>query len=174
MLIENLSYHHCSILEKHNLTGFDNYKNFKYACSVYKILHGLVLPPLNKYFRLRANSGTTTRATTRGNCEVPHRCLRCLKIVRFGITYCLQYMNVLHIALSKTHLKQWLKTNQNCNAWLSGSSTACAIPICLALYLSHFITSYLMYSACLYTYVHMHCTCLLHNLPHVSLTVICY
>lgn len=61
------------ILQKHIFLSFDNFKNFKYACSVYKTLNGLAPPPLSEYIKLKTNRGTTTRATTRGDCEVPFR-----------------------------------------------------------------------------------------------------
>jgi len=40
------SYHHCTILEKHNFLSFDNFKSFKSICFIYKCLHGLAPPSL--------------------------------------------------------------------------------------------------------------------------------
>ncbi len=68
-----LSDHHCRILGKHNILSFDNFETFKYACTVYKTLHGLGPPQLNEYIKLKMSRGTTTRATARGDCEVPYR-----------------------------------------------------------------------------------------------------
>lgn len=36
-----ISYCHCHILETYNLLNFDNFRYFKFACAVYKILHRL-------------------------------------------------------------------------------------------------------------------------------------
>ncbi len=41
------SYHLCNILEKYNFFSFDNFKFFKQACVMYKVLHGLCPPPLD-------------------------------------------------------------------------------------------------------------------------------
>ena len=43
-----LPFHHCNILERHTFLSFDNFKHFKYACLVYKVLHNLTPPLLSK------------------------------------------------------------------------------------------------------------------------------
>lgn len=87
--------------------SFDNFKNVKYACAVYKVLHGLAPPPLSEYIKLKANSGTTTRAATRGDCEVPYRrtsfgqTVLSVKGRTSGTIYHLQYVNAPLTLLSK-------------------------------------------------------------------------
>lgn len=52
---------------------FEKFEVFKYACPRYKILHGHAPSPLKEYIKLKTINGTTTRATARGDCEVPYR-----------------------------------------------------------------------------------------------------
>jgi len=70
-----LSYHHCLILQKYNLLSFETFLKFKYACAIYKFLHGLAPLPLSEYIKLKITDGgrTVTRASTCGDCMVPYR-----------------------------------------------------------------------------------------------------
>lgn len=58
-----LSYHHCQILDKYNLLHFANFKQFKAACLIYKVLHGLVPPPMNDLIKQKSVSSAGSRVT---------------------------------------------------------------------------------------------------------------
>ena len=66
-------YHHCHIVQKYNLFNFDSFKHFADACLIFKVLNGLAPPPLKQFIKQSESGGRTTRATTRGDCEVPFR-----------------------------------------------------------------------------------------------------
>ncbi len=65
------SFHTCNILKKRKFLSLQNFKTFRYACFVYKTLHGLAPPPLKEFFRRRSVGGMNTRACDRGDCENP-------------------------------------------------------------------------------------------------------
>ena len=64
-------YHHCLIVQKHNLFSFENCRNFSDACLIFKVLHGLAPPPLCQFIKRKDNR--VTRATTRGDCILQYR-----------------------------------------------------------------------------------------------------
>ncbi len=114
------SFHYCHTLQKHNLPSFENFKMFKFACSIYKILHGLAPPPLGEYIKLKStDSGrTVTRASTRGDCVILHRCTTfCQSVLSAKGS---EIRNNIPVAIRgrptyptfKTHLKRWLRTHQ--------------------------------------------------------------
>ena len=119
------TYHHCNILEKYHLLSFENFKNFKNACLVFKCLHGLAPPPLMEFIHRRRNTGHETRSMARGDCEVYGRRTAFGQNV-LSIKGC-QYWNELPAFLReiptfpafKGQLKQWLKDNQSCEHNLS-------------------------------------------------------
>uniref|UniRef100_A0A8C7X350 Reverse transcriptase domain-containing protein n=1 Tax=Oryzias sinensis TaxID=183150 RepID=A0A8C7X350_9TELE len=45
-----MSFHVCNILKKYKLLSFENFKNFKFACLMCKVLHGLAPPPMSDFF----------------------------------------------------------------------------------------------------------------------------
>lgn len=64
-------YHHCPILEKHNLLNFENILLYANICQRYKILHGTA-PPLNDFVSLTSEKTTrVTRSSSNGVCSVP-------------------------------------------------------------------------------------------------------
>lgn len=118
------SYHHCNILHKYNLLSFDNFKTFKTACLMYKALHGLAPPPLEEYIKQRTTSTSTsrvTRATARGDCEVPRRRTtfgQNVLSVRGSVLWNSLPLSVRECSsflIFKNHLKMWLRTNQTCD-----------------------------------------------------------
>ena len=66
------SYHHCEVIKKHDLLTFENSLIMANLCLLYRILNGLVPPPLNK-FVTRNTGGRATRASTRGDCSIAYR-----------------------------------------------------------------------------------------------------
>ena len=118
---KHLSYHHCTILEKYNLLNFENFQKCKSACLTFKVLHGLAPPPLEEFIRRRASTSRITRATGRGDCEIPFR------HTTFGQNV-LSYKGSVSwnslpasvrectsLPMFKTHLKRWLRSTQTCN-----------------------------------------------------------
>lgn len=118
------SFHHCLILQKHNILNLENFKTFKLACSIYKILHGLSPPSLKDFIKFKSSTGArVTRASVRGDCVVPHRdtafsknvlSVKGTKIwnnIPKDIRACATFM------LFKIKLKCWLKRNQTCDHW---------------------------------------------------------
>lgn len=65
--------HHCLILQKYKLLSWENLIMYKNLCLLYKILHNTAPPPLHPYITQRSSTNRTTRASTRGDCIVPHR-----------------------------------------------------------------------------------------------------
>ena len=115
------SVHTCSILKKRKFLSLQNFKTFRYACFVYKTLHGLAPSPLKEFFRRRSVSGMNTRACDRGDCEIPHRRtsfgMKVVSVVGGKIWNSLP--STLRTCPSyssfKRNLKEWLKTSQICN-----------------------------------------------------------
>lgn len=115
-----LSFHQCNILKKYNMLNFENFIHFKNSCLIYKVLHGLAPPPLSTYIKPRTDRGSATRASSRGDLEIPHRKTTCGQTVlsvrgshfwnslptniRESPTYC----------TFKKHLKHFLKSSQSC------------------------------------------------------------
>lgn len=70
------SYHHCQILDKYKFLNFTNFKLFKSACLIYKVIHGLAPPPMSDFIKQKSSSvagSRLTRATVRGDCELTFR-----------------------------------------------------------------------------------------------------
>lgn len=65
------AYHHCNILRKHGLLSWGNTIKHADGVLVYKILHGLAPPPLGEF--IKTNPMRSTRAGSRGDCQVPLR-----------------------------------------------------------------------------------------------------
>ncbi len=115
------SFHHCTILEKHHLLSFGNFRNFKNACLVYKCLNGLAPPPLMEFIHRKRDSGHGTRSVSRGDCEIGFRKTTFSQNV-LSIKGC-QFWNHLPASIReiptygafKGQLKQWLKPTQTCN-----------------------------------------------------------
>lgn len=114
------SYHHCTILTKHDLLSWDNLIKFSDACLVFKVLHGLAPPPLSEFIKQNTQSSRHTRSVSRGDCAIPYRTSSfsqsafSVKAAHFWNTL------PLHIRTSKTYnifkrnLKEWLIANQLC------------------------------------------------------------
>lgn len=115
------SYHHCYILRKYNFLNFSNLKIFKQANIFYKTLHGLSPPPLREFIKRKPDRGISTRATIRGDCEVPHRQTAFGKNI-LSVQGCLIW-NDLPLSIRdspsfpsfKSNLKKWLLNNQTCD-----------------------------------------------------------
>ena len=118
------TYHHCNILQKYKLLSFDNFKRFKTACLIYKSLNDLAPPPLEENVIQMSTSATSTRvtrATARGDCEVPFRNTTFAKNV-FSVQGCTLWNSLPSsvrespsIPTFKKHLKSWFRTEQICN-----------------------------------------------------------
>ena len=113
-------YHHCHIVKKYNLFSFDSFKCFMDVCLIFKVLNGLAPPPLKAFIKRTDSGERTTRATTRGDCEVPFRQSAFGKMalsVRAS-----HHWNSLPGEIRETsnyltfkfNLKRWLKNNQSC------------------------------------------------------------
>lgn len=115
-----ITHHHCHILEKDSLLSFENFKVLKYACIIYKTLNGLAPPPLKEYIKLKVSSGRTTRAYSRGDCEVPYRhttfgqSVMSVKGSNIWNNIPCTIRECPTYSTFKAHLKNWLKTNQHC------------------------------------------------------------
>ena len=68
-----LSYHQCNILGKYNMLNFGNFIHFKNCCLIYKVFHGLAPPSLSTFIKPRSDRGYCTRASFRGDLEIPLR-----------------------------------------------------------------------------------------------------
>ena len=114
------SYHHCSILEKYHLLSFENFRNFKNSCLIYKCLNDLAPPPLMEFIH-KKDCERSTRSTSRGDCKIDCRRTTFGKSV-LSINGC-QYWNLLPASIReipsfgafKGQLKLWLKSSQTCN-----------------------------------------------------------
>ena len=114
-------YHHCHIVQKYNLFNFGSFRNFMDCCLVFKVLNGLAPPPLKQFIKRCESGDRTTRATTRGDCEVPSRqsvfgntvlSVRASNLWNSLPTEVRQSSNYLTF---KFNLKRWLKSGQICN-----------------------------------------------------------
>jgi len=116
-----MSFHICKILQKHNILSIENLIFFKYAGFVYKVLHGLAPPPLLDFFKLNTNSGARTRASVRGDCEVPFRRTAfgqnslSVKACKLWNSIPISVRECSTFPIFKTRLKVWLITNQSCD-----------------------------------------------------------
>ena len=114
-------YHHCHIVQKYSLFNFDSFKYFSDACLMFKVLNGLAPPPMNQFIERRDSGGRITRATSRGDCDVPFRRSVFGKTV-FSVRAS-HHWNSLPLEIRETttystfkfNLKRWLKSNQICN-----------------------------------------------------------
>ena len=69
-----IRYHHCRILEKHELLSFENFRLFINLCMVYKILNGLAPQSLCVFVHARSsNSIRSTRISSIRDCTIPFR-----------------------------------------------------------------------------------------------------
>ena len=114
-------YHHCHIVKKYNLFSFDSFRVFMDVCLIFKILNGFAPPPLNRFVKRNDSGDRTTRATTRGDCEVPFRTSAFGKTV-FSVRASHNWNSLPNevrdtpnYSTFKFHLKRWLKTNYCCN-----------------------------------------------------------
>lgn len=64
-------YHHCNILQKHHLLGWENVIKYSNLCLIYKIIHGLSSPPLSHFVNIRRSTHRVTRGAAREDCIVP-------------------------------------------------------------------------------------------------------
>ena len=116
-----MSFHICNILQKHNLLSLENFKHFKYACFVYKVLNGLAPPSMSDFFKTKTHSGARTRASSRGDCEVPFRRTAfgqnalSVKAGKFWNSIPISVRECPTLITFKTKLKVWLKASQSCN-----------------------------------------------------------
>ena len=115
------SHHHCNILRKYSLLSFSNFKVFKQLIFIYKTLNGFSPPPLREFIKRKPDRGISTRATTRGDCEEPHRKTAFSKNI-LSVQGCLSWNNLplpIRDSLStpsfKYKLKKWLLNNQVCD-----------------------------------------------------------
>ena len=69
-----LHHHHCTILVKHKLLNFENFRVFANMCMVYKILNGLAPDPLGDFVYARpTNSIRSNRISSTLDCYIPFR-----------------------------------------------------------------------------------------------------
>uniref|UniRef100_A0A146QFL4 Reverse transcriptase-like protein n=1 Tax=Fundulus heteroclitus TaxID=8078 RepID=A0A146QFL4_FUNHE len=113
-----LSFHQCNILEKYNMLKFENFIHFKNSSLIYKVLNGLAPPPLSTY--IRPGRRICTRASSRGDLEIPHRRTtfgQTVLSVRGGHFWNSLPTNIRECptyCTFKKHLKQFLKSSQSC------------------------------------------------------------
>ena len=119
-----LHYHHCNILEKHNLLSFENFREFSNLCLVYKILHGLAPACLLEFVCHRpARSIRSSRISSIYDCRIPTY-LTTFGQSSFSFNATTQWNSLSSDLKScpsfrsfKTQLKHSLKNSQNCNHW---------------------------------------------------------
>ncbi len=105
---------------KNNLLSFENCKNFKYACFIYKVLYGLAPPPLKVFIKPRIDCSIGTRSIIRGDCEVPYRRTsfgqKVLSVIGSKYWKCLPQAirQCSNYHTFKDHLKNWLMPSQLC------------------------------------------------------------
>lgn len=113
-------FHHCPILQKYKLLTLENTIKYSNLCLMYKVINGLSSPPLKQFINIRSNTHRSTRGAARGDCTIPLRksafgqtsfSVHAAKDWNF-IPTTIRNMNTYHTF--KTHLKQWLVNNQNC------------------------------------------------------------
>ena len=113
------SFHHCAILEKHGMLNLENLIHFKNVCVIYKVLHGTAPPPLATYIR-RLQTDRTTRASVRGDCEIPLRqtvigaSVLSIKGGKFWNDLPVEIKECPTLSTFKQHLMKWLLSNQVC------------------------------------------------------------
>lgn len=112
------SYHHCKILSKFGFLSWENMIKFADILLVYKILHGMAPPPHNEFIKQNFNS--STRATTRGDCIIPHRrsafgqSVFSYRAVHTWNTIPIELRNITSLASFSKMIKGWLLDNQIC------------------------------------------------------------
>ncbi len=115
-------YHHCKILEKHNLLSFDNFRRFSNLVLVYKILNGLAPACLLSFICHRpANSVRSTRIASIYDCNIPF-CRTTFGQSAFSFKATTQWNAITDDIKScsciknfKSQLKMFLKNTQICN-----------------------------------------------------------
>jgi hypothetical protein len=65
-------WHHCQILKKHNLLGFDSFVIFSFLKLIFKCLNNLA-PEILCQLINKLNSSIRTRGATNGNCRTAKR-----------------------------------------------------------------------------------------------------
>ena len=114
-----MRWHHCDVLRKHKLLGFESFIDFNYITLVYKCLNNHVSPSFSKLVsRRQSPHRANTRATVRGDCLVP-KCKTSFGQSAFSVKG-QNLWNALPTDLKletdgnafKRGLKQWLKTKQ--------------------------------------------------------------
>lgn len=117
-----MKWHHCDVLTKHQLMGFDSFIDFNYIKLVYKCLNNHVSPMFSELVSRRQSSQrANTRATVRGDCLVP-KCKTSFGQSAFSVKGP-KLWNALPTNLKletdgnafNRGLKQWLKTKQQCS-----------------------------------------------------------
>lgn len=114
------SYHHCSILQKHNILSWENMVKYAHLCLIYKIIHGLSSPPLSQFVQVRGSQRIRTRGAERGDCIIPSRDSVFGKST-FSVLAAHEWNNTpitikncnTYISF-KIQLKKWLMENQSC------------------------------------------------------------
>jgi len=115
-----LRFHYCNVLKKFNILDLDSHQTFMDACLIYKILNASAPPPLNEFIQKKNNEGRTTRAQTRGDCNVPRRRTKfCQMVLSVRGTHSwnklpLYIRNCNNYILFKKNLKHWLRIKQTC------------------------------------------------------------
>ena len=117
---KRLRYHHCNIIQRHNLTTFGSFVFLADVCFVYKIMHDLPAPPLIEFVSLRSDNGRRTRTSNRGECVVQHRSTEFGMSV-FSVRATKSWNSVPSeirewntFAGFKCKMKSWLKLTQAC------------------------------------------------------------
>ena len=117
---KRLRYHHCNIIQRHNLTTFGSFGFLADVCFVYKIMHDLPAPPLIEFVSLRSDNGRRTRTSNRGECVVQHRSTEFGMSV-FSVRATKSWNSVPSVirewntfAGFKCKMKTWLKLTQAC------------------------------------------------------------
>ena len=113
-------WHHCHILKKHNLLGFDSFVNFSLLKKlIFKCVNNLA-PEILYQLINKLNSRTRTRGATSGNCRTAKRktTFGQSSFVALGTklwnTLPSEIKTLTELKVFNTQLKQWLKLNKPC------------------------------------------------------------
>lgn len=60
---KSLCYHHCNIIQRHNILTFDSFVCFADARVVYNVINDLAAPPLKEFIQLHSDKGRASRST---------------------------------------------------------------------------------------------------------------
>ena len=66
-------FHHCPIFKKYNLLSWENMIKDVDVCLMYKIIYGLISPPLRQFVNIRTTAYGFTGGAARGDCIIPLR-----------------------------------------------------------------------------------------------------